>query len=182
MIKKIKSLFKKANIKVTVEDDSIKLKYSEIKLFLDKELKEKIITLNNTLVSSSDYYSYKFKDFEEKLEKTKSKYKKDLEKLYKKLELPSDRTYFNMHIFSAKSSKEISKFLYDNKDLTKSFRELLLIQKEIVDNIKKSIDHSRLLFYDVVLEEIKNSKTIISKATIEAQIFELTYKKVTILN
>lgn len=181
LINKIKSFFKK-NVKVQVVDDSITLKKNEIRTFLDKELKEKISNIKETVTVSYQYLDQNIQDVKKIILQKKERYDSVLSKLLEEIKIPKSDDYFEAHVFASSKLREFNNFIYETRKIRK--RKILLqkvfVLRDIFLNMKKIIDSSGLLFYDVLLEETENQKTIVPVSMLEYQIYKLTNKKVTI--
>jgi len=183
VFKKVSDFFKK-NIKIEVVDDSIKLKRSEIKQFLDDNLTEQKQILENTVTVSYQFLSQNINQLFELLKNDKSKYVQKVQILIQEIKIPKKSNYFDAHVFSSEQLKKINSFMYKsrtNKEKEKYDAKLLQI-RDIVLTLKKAIDLSNMLFYDVLLEEIENQESLVSRELIEYQVFTLTKKKVTIID
>jgi hypothetical protein len=180
---KIKQFFKK-NVKVEVIDDSIKLKRKDIKNFLNENLDDKMSEVNNTVEISYQYLSKCIEDLNIDLTNKTSKYAKKLTLLLNEIKIPKRVAYFDAHVFVCENLKKLNSFMYETRDdkEKQNYSTKLLYLREIFLTTKKIIDNSNLMFYDVLLEEIENQESLISRELLEFQIFKLVKKKVTIVD
>jgi hypothetical protein len=179
----IRSFFKK-NVKIEIVDDSVKLKKSEIKKFLEDELKEKFKNINETVKVSYEYLDKNVSELKILIENDNTRYAKTLKENISKINIPNSDNYFDAHVFTSEKLKLINGFIYESRNYKtkESLRKKVMLIRDILFNLKKIIDTNNILFYDVILEEIENQKSLISNQLLEIQIGKLTNKKVTVLD
>jgi hypothetical protein len=182
VFKKINAFFKK-NIKIEVVDDTIKLTRLEIKQFLDDNLNEQKQVLEETIKVSYEFLKQNIDSLNSMIN-SNSKYVQNLKKLLGDIKIPKKFNYFDAHVFSSEQLKKVNSFMYESRTIKEreNYDAKLLQIRDILLTLKKAIDISNLMFYDVLLEEMDNQKSLISRDILEYQIFKLTKKKVTIID